>query len=148
VRNIITTAGGLIATALLAAACGGSSGQAQSIASSASALATSSAVVHAKQVATVEVIDPCKKYLPSVGKFKDCAESKLGITGDSDAAKAKRGSFYSCLIEAANADHVFTHDGRVKFETTGAPDCASQILLANSAAGGTGASPSPSPSGS
>lgn len=144
-RNIIRP-GLAIAALALTAACGSAStgSSAQAVKSNASALATSSSVVHAKQVATVEVINPCKSQLPSIAKFKDCAEGKLGITGNSDAAKAKRGSFYSCLIEAANADHVFTHDGRVKFEQVGAPDCASQILLANSAAGGTGASPSPS----
>lgn len=111
-----------------------------------SAVATSPAVIKAKQQAVTLVVNPCKPKLPSLTGFRDCAEQKLGIEGDTPAATAKRGALGTCLFEAAAADHVLTKAGRLKFEEVGGPDCISQILLANGAQGGTGPSSSASPS--
>ncbi len=135
------------AVAVLAGCAGtSSSSAAQAAKSNISAVATSPAVLHAEQVAKVEVVNPCKANLPlHFKKFISCAEGKLAIQGDSPDAQAKRGALESCLFEAGNADNVLkpgNHIGRLHFEQVGAPNCIAQILLANSLS-----SPSMSPSG-
>ena len=124
----------------------GSSG-AHAAQSALSAAATSSAVVNAKNQAMTVVVNPCKHQLPGLLAFYHCAVDHLGISGNSDAAKAERGALESCLFEAGRADHVLSHgdqgkQGRQTFEDDGAPDCISQVLLAKNST----ASPSPSAS--
>lgn len=130
-RALIPVVVGLLAATVVAAcSSSASSSHVQAAASNASAVATSPAVIHARQQAQVLVITPCKPQLPSVHGFVTCAEVKLGIQGTSTQAKARRGALGSCLFEAGAADHVTTKAGRLVFEQTGAPDCVSQILLA------------------
>ncbi len=133
---------------LVLAACSSSSSSPGAARSNFSAVATSPAVIHAEQVAKVEVVNPCKSHLPNIHGFIVCAETKLGIRGKSPEAQAKRGALESCLFEAGSADHVLRpHNkaGRLTFEQVGAPDCIAQILEANSSSGPTGhASASPS----
>lgn len=130
----------MIAAAAAVAGCASSSGSsAQAVKSNVSAVATAPAVLHAEAVAKVEVINPCKANLPlHFKKFIACAEGKLGIQGSSPDAQAKRGALESCLFEAGNADNVLkpgNHAGRLHFEQVSAPNCAAQILLANSSSG-------------
>lgn len=119
----------VVAVVLTLAACGGKHAAAASSAEAhASAVATAPAVLAARQKAITTVVNPCKTKLPDLSSFKSCAEGRMGISGTTPAAKAKRGAFESCLFEAAAADNILHASGRTKFETAGAPDCASQVM--------------------
>jgi hypothetical protein len=116
----------ILAGALTVAGCasnGSASSAASAAASRASAVATSSAVIAARAKAMNDVVNPCKPQLPGLVAFKNCAETRMGITGPSQDAKARRDALGTCLFEAAAADHLTTAAGRLAFETAGAPDC-------------------------
>jgi hypothetical protein len=129
------------------AACGGSSpgsSDAQAAQSALSAAATNPAVVAAKLRAKNTVMVPCEGTLPALVTFTHCVEGKLGITGKSDAAKAKRHQLGNCLSRAALSSHLTKTGGITRFTEGAGLECVAAALPpeTNSASG------SPSPSGS
>jgi hypothetical protein len=142
-------------------ACGGSTGSssAQAVQSSAqaalSAAATNPAVVAAKKRATDTVMKPCENTLPNIGNFKTCVYDKLGITGNSDAAKTKRHTLGNCLVSAALNSRLTKTGGITRFTEGSGLECVAAQLppepkssTSPRAKASTSVSPSPSTSSS
>ncbi len=133
----------LLGSGLAACSSSGSSG-AQAAQSALSQAATNPAVLAAKQRAKDTVMTPCEGALPNLVAFKNCAYGKLGITGDSDAAKAKRHTLGNCLATAALHGHLTRTGGITAFAEGSGLECVAAALPPAKAS----ASPTPTASSS
>lgn len=114
--NVAPAAAALVIVVGAGAGC--SSGNASSVASHGTSLATTSAVAKAKDQATA-----CLNKTGVSGLLSSSGRGELTNCLKSIVPPARQEAFKNCVTSAAVSDKIWTGDGRSKFMNTSLPNC-------------------------